>query len=140
MAFELHPRLAADTFWIGDLPLCRLLLMDDASFPWCILVPRRPGLREIYELTDAEQSDLMAESSALGRTLMQEFLGDKLNLAALGNVVPQLHLHHIVRRQGDPAWPAPVFGRAPVRYAAADAAERIARLRQAFAADLVLPP
>lgn len=111
--FELHPRLAADTFVLGDFPLSRLLLMNDAQYPWCILVPRRAGLREIFELSEADQQQLLRESSTLGRAMMQAFEGHKLNIAALGNLVPQLHLHHIVRQEGDAAWPAPVWGRLP---------------------------
>lgn len=111
--FELHPRLAADTFVLGDFPLSRLLLMNDAQYPWCILVPRQAGLREIFELSEADQQQLLRESSTLGRAMMQAFAGDKLNIAALGNLVPQLHLHHIVRQAGDAAWPAPVWGRLP---------------------------
>lgn len=109
--FELHPTLAADTFVIGDLDLCRLLLMNDANYPWCILVPRRSGIREIYELPEADQQLLWRESSMLGRALMKAFDGKKLNVAALGNVVPQLHLHHVVRYENDPAWPSPVWGK-----------------------------
>ena len=109
--FELHPRLAADTWRLADWPLSCLLAMNDAQFPWCILVPRRANLREIYELDDADRAQLMRESMDLGRAMMQAFGGYKLNLGALGNVVPQLHLHHIVRLQTDIAWPAPVWGR-----------------------------
>ncbi|MGQ0701287.1 MAG: HIT domain-containing protein [Panacagrimonas sp.] len=113
--FELHPRLAADTFVLSDLPLSRLLLMNDAQYPWCILVPRIPGAREIHELADVDQQQLLRESSMLGRALMAAFGGLKLNVAALGNMVPQLHVHHIVRFESDPAWPAPVWGRHPAR-------------------------
>lgn len=115
MTFELHPRLAADTFAVGELPLCRLLLMNDALYPWCILVPRREGAREIYLLDESDRHQLWRESAQLSRALMQAFAGHKLNVAALGNVVPQLHLHHIVRYPGDPAWPGPVWGRHPPR-------------------------
>lgn len=115
MDFELHPRLAADCFALAELPLSRLLLMNDAQYPWCILVPRRAGIREIYELSQADQLALLQESSQLGRAMMTAFDGTKLNVAALGNLVPQLHLHHIVRYEGDPAWPAPVWGRHAAR-------------------------
>lgn len=111
--FELHPRLAADCHVLCDLPLCRLLLMNDAQYPWCILVPRRADAREIHELADADQQQLLRESVQLGRALMQAFGGRKLNVAALGNMVPQLHVHHIVRFEHDPAWPAPVWGKLP---------------------------
>ncbi|HUP92922.1 MAG TPA: HIT family protein [Solimonas sp.] len=138
MDFELHPRLAADTLVVGDLPLCRVLLMNDKRYPWCVLVPRRPGLREIYELDEPAQRTLVAESSRLGRVLMQEFGGDKLNVAALGNLVAQLHLHHVVRRVGDDAWPAPVWGRhSPQLYEPDAAAARVERLRQLLAPELL---
>jgi diadenosine tetraphosphate (Ap4A) HIT family hydrolase len=112
-AWQLHERLAADTFVLGDFPLCRLLLMNDANYPWFILVPRVPGAREIYLLDEADQSRLLKESAQLSRAIMDACTGEKLNVAALGNVVPQLHLHHVVRRAADPAWPAPVWGRHP---------------------------
>jgi diadenosine tetraphosphate (Ap4A) HIT family hydrolase len=131
VTFELHPRLAADTFVLGDFPLCRLLLMNDAHYPWCILVPRREGAREIYLLEPADQRQLLQESVQLSRALMEAFGGHKLNVAALGNVVPQLHVHHIVRYPADAAWPGPVWGRhAPQPYAAAERASRIAALRE----------
>ena len=111
--FELDPRLAADTHTIGDLPLCRLLLMKDRQYPWTILVPRRAGLREIYQMDEADQQQFWRESAQLSRVIMELFRGDKLNVGALGNMVPQLHIHHIVRHAGDPAWPSPVWGKLP---------------------------
>lgn len=113
MSFVLHPRLAADCHQLGSFQLCQLLLMNEARYPWFILVPQRDGLREIYELGEADQALLLRESAALSRALVRAFAADKLNLAALGNIVPQLHLHHIVRHHGDAAWPAPVWGRHP---------------------------
>ena len=90
--FELHPRLQADTQILGDLPLCRVLLAKDSQYPWLILVPRVAGLREIHHLAPAQQQQLILESCAVA-TLMEETLGpDKINVAALGNLVPQLHL------------------------------------------------
>lgn len=130
MDFELHPRLAADTFTVGDLPLCRLLLMNDAQYPWTILVPRRSGLRELYELHEPDLQRYWRESMQLSQVLMQEFRGDKLNVAALGNMVPQLHIHHIVRFSGDAAWPAPVWGKHPAQpYGECQRNERVQRLR-----------
>jgi diadenosine tetraphosphate (Ap4A) HIT family hydrolase len=128
--FALHPRLAADTFALGDFPLSRLLLMNDARYPWFILVPRRENAREIYLLDEPDQQQLLRESSALSRALMEAFAGEKLNVAALGNVVPQLHVHHIVRYATDAAWPAPVFGKhAPQPYDDPARNRRIAALR-----------
>lgn len=126
MTFELHPRLVADSLPLGDFPLCRLLLMNDAQYPWFVLVPRRETVREIYQLEDRDQQQLLRESSGLSRALMEAFKGEKLNIAALGNIVPQLHLHHVVRYSTDPAWPAPVWGRLPAR--AYSEPERVARL------------
>lgn len=134
-AFSLHPQLAADNVLIGDWPLSRVLWMNDAQYPWLILVPRRAGIRELYELSDADQQQLLRESLAAGRVMMDSFAGHKLNVAALGNVVPQLHLHHVVRRPGDAAWPAPVWGRHPAQayeQAALDAC--LAQLRPRLAA------
>ena len=91
--------------------------MNDSTWPWVVLVPMRAGIREIYQLDDADQQRLLWESSELSRGMMALFAGDKMNVAALGNMVPQLHLHHIVRFEGDPAWPSPVWGKqAPVAY------------------------
>lgn len=111
--WALHPQLVADTCTVGDFPLCRLLLAHDARYPWTILVPRRAGIRELHELGDDDQAQLLLESNRLARALVALFAPDKLNIAALGNVVPQLHLHHIARRHDDDAWPAPVWGRHP---------------------------
>lgn len=108
--FLLHPRLESDCIFLGDLPLSRLLLMNDTRYPWCILVPRRDDLSEVYQLSGTEQQQLWNESAVLGKGMMEAFGGDKLNLAALGNLVPQLHLHHIVRYRDDVAWPGPVWG------------------------------
>jgi len=113
--FTLHPGLKQDTLIVGDLPLCRLLLMNDASYPWFILVPRRTGIREIYELPQQDQRQLLHESSHLAQVLAQTFPADKLNIAALGNMVPQLHVHHIVRYRCDQAWPKPVWGLFPAK-------------------------
>lgn len=131
--FSLHPQLAQDTYVVTDLPLCRVLLMNESRYPWFILVPRRAGIREIHVLTAAERSQLWAESDQLSRALMALFQPDKLNLAALGNMVPQLHLHHIARFQTDAAWPAPVWGKfAPEPYTIEMATSRCATLRSAL--------
>ena len=120
---QLHPQLQKDCLLIGRFALCRLLLMRDAHYPWFILVPDREGVREIFELSEADQLQLLRESSRLSAVLAERFRADKLNIAALGNVVPQLHVHHIVRYRNDPAWPAPVWGRLP---ASSYTAERLA--------------
>ncbi|HEY2110919.1 MAG TPA: HIT domain-containing protein, partial [Dongiaceae bacterium] len=107
--FTLHPRLAADTVALGDWPLCRLLLMNDARFPWVILVPARPELREIHDLPPAERATLIEEIARASALMQQAFAADKMNVAALGNQVPQLHIHVIARVASDPAWPNPVW-------------------------------
>ncbi len=122
--FQLDERLAASAITLGAFPLSLLLLSRDANYPWFLLVPQRQGVTEIFQLESADQQQLMAESCHLSRVLMAEFAGDKLNVAALGNQVPQLHLHHVVRYRGDPAWPGPVWGAvSPRTYEAAAAVE-----------------
>lgn len=111
--FELHPQLARDTVLTGRFPLCELRLMNDANYPWFILVPQRENLREIHELNESDLHLLMRESVTLSRAVATAFAPDKLNIAALGNVVPQLHLHYIARYTSDPTWPAPVWGELP---------------------------
>ena len=113
--FTLDSRLADDSRILGDFPLSRLLLMRDAQYPWFVLVPRRPGVSEWYQLDEPDREQLFRESLELGEQLMAAFAGDKLNIAALGNLVPQLHVHHIVRYRNDPAWPGPVWGAGPMR-------------------------
>lgn len=113
--FELHPQLAKNTVTLGRFGLCRLLLMNDSNYPWFILVPERENIREIHELNDGDRHQLWDESALLSRALISVFHPDKLNIAALGNQVPQLHVHHIVRYKNDPAWPAPVWGKIPVQ-------------------------
>lgn len=112
-AWSLHPQLEADTVAVGDLPLCRVLAVRDGHFPWLLLVPRREGAGEIIDLDEVEQAQLMTEISRAARALKTITACDKLNIAALGNVVPQLHIHVIARRRGDSAWPKPVWGQAP---------------------------
>lgn len=109
--FTLHPRLAADCLTLGALPLCRVLLMNDRTYPWLILVPQRAGISEICELSETDQQALIAESSRVAQVLMTLFKPDKLNIAAIGNLVPQLHVHHVARFRTDPAWPGTVWGR-----------------------------
>ncbi len=130
---HVHPQLARDCVPAGRFSLCHLLLMEDANYPWFILVPDREGITEIYQLDAADQRQLMEESCLLAQCLATHWRADKINIAALGNVVPQLHIHHIVRYRHDPAWPAPVWGKvAPEPYTAASRAETLARVRQAL--------
>lgn len=132
MSFLLDPRLAADTHAIGELNLSRLVLFDDARFPWLILVPRIAGARELIDLDEGDRHMLVDEIDAVSRALFDLVNPDKLNVAALGNVVPQLHVHVIARFTGDAAWPQPVWGRGErVRY---DESARLARIADVRAA------
>ena len=131
--FPLDPRLEADTHEIGELPLSQVLLMDDARFPWLILVPRICGARELIDLDEGDQRTLIGEVSVVGRVLETLLKPDKLNVAALGNVVPQLHVHVIVRFSGDAAWPQPIWGHGKrAAYAETELASRIAGIRAAL--------
>ncbi|WP_415240287.1 HIT domain-containing protein [Zhongshania aliphaticivorans] len=113
--FELHEALARDCAFVGDLALCRLLLMNDKQYPWLILVPRRAEMREICDLSGDDQLQYLQESNLCSAILRSEFGAEKLNIAALGNMVPQLHIHHIARFSSDPAWPKPVWGQLPAK-------------------------
>jgi len=111
MSFALHPALKKDCIELGQLKLCRVLLMNDSQFPWLILVPERENISEIYQLSAADQQLLMHESSYIAEQLAALYHADKMNIAALGNMVPQLHIHHVVRYKIDKAWPAPIWGK-----------------------------
>jgi len=111
--FVLDSRLERDTLPLGDFPLCRLLLMNDSHYPWFILVPRREEVSEVFQLDAADQQALWRESTNLAEILKDTFGADKMNIATLGNVVGQLHMHVVARRYEDAAWPAPVWGRYP---------------------------
>lgn len=110
--WSLHPQLVRDTIELGDLALSRVLIIKDANYPWLLLVPRRPNIVEIIDLDEIEQAQLMVEIARVGRVLKDVTKCDKLNVAALGNAVPQLHVHVIARRKTDKAWPKPVWGAA----------------------------
>ncbi|NRF61742.1 HIT domain-containing protein [Vibrio coralliilyticus] len=110
MSFELHPQLAKDTSVIGHFPLTIALLHKDNAVPWVILVPKRENLKELHHLPMQEQQQFLLESQAVSQALEAIFRPDKLNLGALGNMVPQLHVHHIARFKDDVAWPGPVWG------------------------------
>ncbi len=133
--FTLHHQLAADTIAVGDLPLSSVLLMDDARFPWFILVPRRPGASELTDLSDEDATTLMSEIRITTRVMLALAKPDKINVGALGNLVPQLHIHVVGRFRSDPAWPGPVWGhgsRTP--YPAHAAAALVDRAGALFAA------
>jgi len=132
-AWTLDPRLEADSIPLGDLPLSRVLLMNDANYPWLILVPRRPNLVELIDLDDSGQATLMIEIARAARALKETAACDKLNVASLGNTVRQLHVHVIARRNGDPAGAAPVWGAVAARpYPAAERERLGGALRDAL--------
>ncbi len=131
--FELDPRLAADSHPLAMLALSELRLMDDANYPWLVLVPRVSEARELVDLDAAQRRQLTEEIDATARLLRREFRPFKLNVAALGNLVPQLHVHVIARFEDDPAWPAPVWGRVAARpYTPEALVERVSRLTAAL--------
>jgi diadenosine tetraphosphate (Ap4A) HIT family hydrolase len=128
-SFVLHPRLEADTLELAELPLCSVRLMNDARFPWLILVPRRAGVSEIAELDPWDRQALMEEIARTSQALRQVVATDRINVAALGNIVPQLHVHVVARREDDTAWPGPVWGSGPAQpyapRAATDMAQKV---------------
>ncbi len=131
--FAMHPQLQADTVIVGQFNLCWLLLHRDANYPWCILVPNRADIREIHQLTPDDRVALMRESGYLAEVLEVCFAPDKLNVAALGNMVPQLHVHHVVRYATDAAWPKPIWGAVALKpYEGNALAERVAVLQKAL--------
>ena len=110
LGFELHPDLSRDGVYLGRFPLCQVLLINDSAYPWFVLVPQRENIRDTIDLSEADYKSLWAESRALSTAIMNLFDGQKLNVAALGNITPQLHLHHVVRYASDAAWPGPIWG------------------------------
>ena len=136
VTFSLHPQLEADTTLVGDMPLTRVLLSNDANYPWLILVPRLPGIVELIALEENAQIQLIGEIARASAALKAVTSCDKLNVAAIGNVVPQLHVHVVARYRSDIAWPKPVWGAAPPKpYAEAARARLIASLRAAIQPD-----
>lgn len=131
--FELHPRLAQDSVIVGQFELSLLLLSKDANYPWCILVPQREDIFEIHHLDNQEQQQLIRESSRLSEVMTSLFDAHKMNIAALGNVVRQLHIHHVARFVDDAAWPQPIWGKVPQKDYQQEAFEdRISRLQNAL--------
>ncbi|MFO7953258.1 HIT domain-containing protein [Thioalkalivibrio sp.] len=127
--FRLDRRLAADTWAVAEWPLSSVRLMDHHDYPWFLLVPRRAGIRELHELAGEDAIQLGRESAALARAMDRAFAPEVLNVAKLGNIVGQLHLHHVARFDGDPAWPGPVWGASTSRgLETQEAEDRIARV------------
>lgn len=114
MTFDLHPDLKRDGIAMGEFPLCQVLLINDAAYPWFVLVPKRADILDTVDLSGADHALLWAESRIFGSAIMRAFKGEKLNVAALGNMTPQLHVHHIVRYTSDAAWPGPIWGQQPL--------------------------
>ena len=130
---SIDPRLLNDAEVLGKFGLCHVLLMRDVNYPWCVLVPDRKDKTEVFELSQEDQEQLQHESNTLLAFLKKEFNADKMNVAALGNVVAQLHIHHIVRYETDIAWPAPVWGTFPAKsYATEDLKKLVVRLCKGF--------
>lgn len=130
-SFKLHPQLQNDTTSLGHFELCRLLLMQESRYPWLILVPERAGLSEIYQMDEVDQIQMFRESACVAKVLVDCFKPEKLNIATIGNLVPQLHVHHIARFREDAAWPLPVWGKfAPEPYSSEALAERLELLRK----------
>ncbi len=131
--FEMDYRLENDCVFIGTLSLCRIMLMKDANYPWVILVPQRADISEVFQLDPDDQEQLIWESSFVAERLLKTFDGDKMNIAALGNVVPQLHIHHVVRSRNDAAWPNPVWGAVPAKaYIVSELDRRVELLKNTF--------
>jgi len=131
--FELHPQLAADTHPLASFALCELRLMDDANYPWLVLVPRVANARELIDLDSGQRHALADDVDLASRLLLDAFQPFKLNVAAIGNVVPQLHVHVIARFENDPAWPAPVWGRVTAQsYSPETLVERVNLLRESL--------
>ena len=127
--FALHPRLEADTIFVADWPLSRVLLMNDTRYPWLVLVPRRADISELFELENPDRELLMEEVARAAKTLKAIAGAAKINIGALGNLVPQLHVHVVARSPGDPAWPGPVWGHSPaIAYAPSQREALIAKI------------
>lgn len=125
MSFQLHPQLAKDTTIIGHFPLCLVLLHRDNVAPWIILVPKRSEMKELHHLPMQEQQQFLIESQAISQALEAIFRPDKINLGALGNLVPQLHIHHIARHIDDMAWPGPIWGNTKGEFRTEEEQERM---------------
>lgn len=129
--FQLHQQLDQDCVVVGDLSLCRVLLMNDSQYPWIILVPRREAITEIFEMEEGDQQQLVGEVRAVNDMINGLFNPDKMNIAALGNMVPQLHIHCIARFRDDVAWPKPVWGIHEAKaYASEQLAQRVDNIRE----------
>lgn len=131
--FKLAEQLEKDTALVGELSLCQVLLMNDAQYPWVILVPKRADKVELLDLSDEDYLQYCLESKQVCRVMQTIYQPDKLNVAAIGNVVSQLHIHHVARYNKDATWPAPVWGKLPPKaYSDSEQQEHLVKLRQAL--------
>ncbi|WP_133012253.1 HIT domain-containing protein [Marinomonas flavescens] len=138
--FELNSILERDSILVGNFPLSQLRLINDSQFPWLILVPRRSGVTEIHQLVESDRQLLMSESCLLAEALHDAFSADKLNIAAIGNKVTQLHVHHVVRFESDVCWPEPVWGKVPaLPYSQQALVDVLQKIRSLLSDDLTLP-
>jgi diadenosine tetraphosphate (Ap4A) HIT family hydrolase len=136
--FELNPQLAKDTHEIGQFALCEVLLMNDDRYPWVILVPRRQGIEEIFQLSADDQQQLLKESSFVSAAMSALFSAHKMNVAALGNMVEQLHVHHVARFNTDASWPNPIWGRGDsIPYSDLAVKAMLSQLKQALGEYLI---
>ncbi|TQV77744.1 HIT domain-containing protein [Denitrobaculum tricleocarpae] len=135
-AFELHPKLAADTFAITTWPLCEVRVINDANYPWLVLVPRKAGLKDFDDLSPEDMALAGEEIRQASRALRELYRPDKMNVAALGNQVPQLHIHVVARFQGDAAWPNPIWGVVPARPYPDQDDERLVALKEALLGEI----
>lgn len=134
VGFALHPRLATDSLEVATWDLSLVLMMRERAWPWIVLVPRRAELREIHQLAAVDRGLLIEEIARASGAMQRGYAADKINVGAIGNLVPQLHVHVVARRVGDPAWPKPVWGALPSdRLDDREAAERLASIRNALA-------
>lgn len=136
--FQLDSRLQGDTVELGRFPLCKALMMKDSRYPWVILVPVKKDVFEYFHLSTQERAQLMEESAWVAEKMADHFAPDSMNVAALGNVVAQLHVHHVARDKNDPAWPGPVWGHSPAEPFSDEAlAARVDELQTLFASHFV---
>ncbi len=136
--FEVDPRLEADSVTVMDLPLCAVRLVDDSRWPWLLLIPRRPGVRELFDLSPADRALLVEEAAAVTRAVTAVGPCDKTNVATLGNMVAQMHWHVIARQIGDPAWPGPIWGTGkPVPYTRAERVLTVETIRVLIETEIV---
>lgn len=137
MTFQLHPQLKQDSIFCGRFELCQLRMINDRQYPWFVLVPEINEITEIFQLEKQLQIQLFEESSFLAIRLQSVYQADKLNIASIGNIVPQLHLHHIVRYQSDKAWPAPIWGKYPaIRYQPDEIKLQLERIKNILGSNL----